>query len=154
MVAADPSLAREIPAVAIHPYAETPSDVLQVVRLYREAMRAAGLGETPMIINEVGWYTSGPPSHRQASESERAERIAELAAVIDETDCGIAGFGIHAWFTREQDGANPEDWYGVAGPENGDPRESGTAYGAAIGGDRPEQAGSLSAEAAALCGRP
>jgi len=55
LVAADPALARQIPAVAIHPYAETPSDVLQVVRLYREAMRAAGLGERPMIINEVGW---------------------------------------------------------------------------------------------------
>jgi hypothetical protein len=132
MVRAEPELAREIPAVAIHPYSPTPDLVLEAVRAFREAMTAAGLGQTPMIANEVGWYTDGPPGSRFASQGERAERIRELTGAIRRTNCNLTGFGIHSWVTAETDSDDPEDWYGLADPDTGEPNESGRAYGEAI----------------------
>jgi hypothetical protein len=132
IVAADPGLTGEIPGVAIHPYAATPPLVMQNVRRFRDAMRFAGLGGVPMIVNEVGWYTSGPPGPQLASQAERAERIRRVAAAVYLTDCDVVALGIHSWETAESDPANPEDWYGLANPRTGKPNASGVAYGAAI----------------------
>jgi hypothetical protein len=141
MVAAEPALANEIPAVAIHPYSPTPELVLQSVRAFRAAMTAAGLGRTPMIANEVGWYTEGPPGSRFASQDERAQRIRGITAAIGETDCNLIAFGVNSWVTEENDPGDPEDWYGLADPDTGEPNESGRAYGAAIEAAGPQPAG-------------
>jgi hypothetical protein len=141
MVTATPSLAREIPAVAIHPYSPTPELVLQAVRAFREAMIAAGLGQTPMIANEVGWYTDGPPGSRFASKDERAERIREITEAIGETNCNLIAFGVNSWLTEEIDSEDPEDWYGLADPDTGEPNESGRAYGEAIAAAGSQPAG-------------
>jgi hypothetical protein len=105
-----------------------------------------------MIANEVGWYTSGPPGSRFASDDDRADHIAKLAAVIDETDCNVEGLAIHTWFSAERDPANPVDWFGIADPATGEPRQGGVAYGEAIGGERPEDIEELAAKAKNLCG--
>lgn len=132
MITADPPLAHQIPAVAIHLYAPSTSLVLSELRLYRQAMAAAGLGTTPMIVNEFGWHTLGPHDSRYAPEPERAARIRQLTEVSRETNCNLVGFGVHAWVTAQTDPANPEDWYGLADPGTGAPNESGRAYAAGI----------------------
>lgn len=151
MVAADPALTREMPAVAIHPYSDSPSNVLATIKAYRDALDDARLSRAGMLVNEVGWYTDGPENARQAPASERAGYIEQLAVVADETDCDLVGFGVHAWFSEEQDPANPDHWYGLADPTTGAPREGAIAYGEALAGKRSEEAEDLAAEALTLC---
>jgi hypothetical protein len=132
MVGADHSLPDEIPAVAVHPYASTPSLVMHGVQLFREAMRTAGLGSTPMFANEFGWYTSGPPGPALASQSQRAQRIRDVVLAARRTNCGLVALGVHGWVTNQANPADPEDWYGLADPLTGVPNASGRAFGAAI----------------------
>jgi hypothetical protein len=150
MIAAKPELADQIPAVAIHPYARSVDHVLETVRRFREAMRGAGLGDTPLIVNEVGWHTSGL-GPRLALQSDRAERLRELAIAARQTNCNLAAFGVHAWMTAEADLLNSEDWYGLANPHTGTPNESGRAYGAAITDSRSDSVSSTG-ELGQLCG--
>lgn len=149
MLATRPGLRERIDAVAIHPYGRTPSDILDAVASSRAALYAVGLGGTPLIANEVGWYTQGPSGPLLAPEGTRAALTAEVASVIDESDCGVEGFSVHAWLTAEQDPGNPSDWYGIADPESGEPRESASRYGDAI---RGEGSGALAGLASTLCG--
>ncbi|MGH2923404.1 MAG: hypothetical protein ACRDKH_05175 [Solirubrobacterales bacterium] len=153
MLAAVPGLADEIEAVAIHPYGPTPEHVLQSVRAFRAVLREVGLGRTPMIANETGWHTRGPPGTRFADEETRPRFIAEVASVIDRTDCGIEGFAIHAWLTPERDSDRATDWYGIADPQTGAPKESAVAYGRAIAGESPAGRGPLTRTASNLCSR-
>jgi hypothetical protein len=132
LIAAEPALAREIPAVAVHLYAPTESLVLQELRLYRQGMVSAGLGRTPIIVNEIGWHTSGPHDSRFASETERAVLIRGIVSVSRRTNCGVVAFGVHSWVTAQTDPADPEDWYGLADPATGAPNPSGLAYAAGI----------------------
>jgi hypothetical protein len=150
MISADPELADRIPAVAVHLYARKPAEMLRELRLYRQAMRAAGLGRTPMLVDEFGWHTAGVPDARQATEAERASRIRRLTVASRRTDCGVVGLGVHSWVTAQVDPRNPEDWYGLADPITGAPNESGRAYasGIAASGRARATAGPLSR----LCG--
>jgi hypothetical protein len=132
MTAADPSLRERIHSVAIHPYAETPERALAIVERFRLAMRAAGMPETPMIANEIGWYTQGPTGMLKASESERAEKIAAVANQIWRTDCGVEGLAPYSWITLEQDPQNFEHWFGLANAVTGAPNAGGLAYGEQI----------------------
>jgi hypothetical protein len=99
MTAADPSLRDRIPSVAIHPYAETPDGALGMVAQFRQAMRASGMPDTPMIANEIGWYTQGAAGPLKASEAERASRIATVANQLWRTDCGVEGLAPYSWLT-------------------------------------------------------
>ncbi len=149
MLSADPTLRDLIEATGIHPYGPTPQHVLQSVRAFRTALDDVGLGETPMIANETGWYTRGPPGTRFADEETRPRFIAEVASVIDRTDCDIEGFAIHTWRSGERRPNTPRDWYGIADPQTGAPTESAIAYGRAIAGDYP--AAALARTASDLC---
>jgi hypothetical protein len=151
MIAADPGLRDLIEAVAIHPYGPTPEHVLLSVRGFRATLRTVGLGRTPMVANETGWYTQGPPGTRFADEETRPRFIAEVASVIDRTDCGLDGFAIHSWFSNERKPNTPRDWYGIADPRTGAPGESAVAYGRAIGDDNQAAAGALARTASNLC---
>jgi hypothetical protein len=132
MTAADPSLRDRIPSVAIHPYAESSEGVLAMVSQFRQAMKAAGMPETPMIANEFGWYTQGPAGPLKASEEVRAERIATLANQLWRTDCGVEGLAPYSWITLEQDPGNMEHWFGLANAVTGAPNAGGLAYGEQI----------------------
>jgi hypothetical protein len=151
MLAADPSLAGRIEAVAVHPYGPTPEHVLLSVRAFRALLRQAGLERTPMIANETGWYTRGPPGTRFADEETRPRFIAEVASAIDRTDCGIDGFAIHGWLSTERNPNLPADWYGIADFRTGAPGESAVAYGRAIAGDYPAARDRLARTASNLC---
>lgn len=139
MVDAKPELADQIPAVAIHPYARSTAKVLETVHRFREAMRSAGLGETPLIVNEVGWHTNGL-GPRLALEGQRAEQLRTLAMAARGTDCNLSAFGVHAWMTAEANLLNSEDWYGLANPRTGIPNASGRAYGDEITGSGSDPA--------------
>jgi hypothetical protein len=152
MVAADPVLARRIPAVGVHLYAPTVALMLQELRLYRQAMVAAGLGRTPMIVNEAGWHTMGPHDSRYAPPAGRARMIRAITIASRETNCNVVGFGIHSWVTAQADPNDPEDWYGLADPITGLPNESGRAYAAAIAAVRRDRSAGASRALSRLCG--
>jgi hypothetical protein len=132
MIAAEPSLAGSIPAVAIHPYAATATDALGVVAQFRQAMRSAGMANTPMIANEIGWYTQGAAGPLLTTDAQRANQIATVANQFWRTDCGLQGLAPYSWITLQQDPQNSEQWYGLADPDTGSPNQSGLAYGAQI----------------------
>ena len=132
MIAADPPLDHETPAVGVHLYGPNPNIDLLELRAYRQALDGAGLRNTPMLVNEAGWHTLGPHDARYASPADRAAFIRQLAAISRQTDCNLVGFGVHAWVTAQQDPSNPEDWYGLADPVTGAPNASGLAYAAGI----------------------
>ena len=142
MMAANPG---PVDSVAIHPYGESAEKVLSRVADFREAMQAAGLGSTPMVVNEVGWYTSGPDGPLKATESERATRLAAVANQIWRTDCNVTGFGPHSWVTAQEDPDYDEHWFGLTDATTGAPLPSGLAYGEQIrlargqGGQTPPQ---------------
>jgi hypothetical protein len=132
MVAADPSLAGSIPAVAIHPYAATAADSLGVVAQFRQAMRNAGMANTPMIADEIGWYTQGADGPLLMTDAQRANQMATVANRFWRTDCGLEGLAPYSWITLQQDPLNSEQWYGLADPVTGAPNQSGLAYGEQI----------------------
>jgi hypothetical protein len=132
MISARPSLAGSIPAVAIHPYAPTATDALRVVAQFRQAMRDAGLANTPMIANEIGWYTQGPPDPLLMTDAQRATQIAAVANQFWRTDCGLQGLAPYSWITLQQNPMDSEHWYGLADPTTGAPNLSGLAYGEQI----------------------
>jgi hypothetical protein len=132
LTAADPSLRESIPSVAIHPYAATPEGALDVVAKFRRAMRGAGMADTPMIANEIGWYTQGAAGELLATEQERADRIATVANQFWRLDCGVEGLAPYSWITLQQDQNNSEHWYGLTTAATGAPNASGLAYGQQI----------------------
>jgi hypothetical protein len=152
MVEAEPELRGEIPAVGIHPYGSTVDLVMAAVRRFRQAMESAGLGTTPMLANEVGWYTSGPPGPLLKPDLERAQLITQVTLDARRTDCGLIGLGVHSWQTAQLNPENPEDWYGLADPFSGAPNESGRAYAAAIAAAGGSGAGSAGGRLSQLCG--
>jgi hypothetical protein len=152
MVEADPSLPGEIPGVATHPYAETADGVLNAIVRYRKAMRQARLGETPMFVNEFGWYTRGRPGPLLASQQARAERIHEVVVAALRSDCGVVALGVHSWVTYQANPLDSEDWYGLADPITGLANQSGRAYAEAIKAVRSGHASSSEPDAAVLCG--
>jgi hypothetical protein len=152
MIDAEPALAHQIPAVAIHLYAPTAELVLLELRLYRQALAEAGLGRTPMIVNEIGWHTSGPHDSRFATEARRAALIRGITTVSRETNCNLVGFGVHGWVTAQADPGNAEDWYGLADPRTGAPNESGRAYAAGIAASDAHRTSQANGKLSHLCG--
>jgi hypothetical protein len=132
MTAADPSLRGSIPSVAIHPYAGTPEGALAKLAQFRQAMRDAGMPSTPMIANEIGWYTQGPAGSLLAGQDQRATNIATVANQFWRTDCGVQGLAPYSWITLEKDPLNSEHWYGLADAVTGEPNAGGLAYGRQI----------------------
>jgi hypothetical protein len=154
MTAADPTLVDRIDSVGIHPYGQTPDEALYVVSQFREAMAEAGLEGTPMIANEIGWYTSGAEGPFKATEQERADNIATVASEFWRTDCGVEGLAPYSWITLQKVSESQEDWWGMTDLVTGDPLPSGLAYGEQIGvarglgGDAPPQS------TVSVCGGP
>jgi hypothetical protein len=127
MLVARPELVREIDVVAVHAYGHDPAGVLSTVAFQRRAVDASALRGKPLSVNEVGWYTAGVGPD-VTSEETRADYMGEVTHDLAESDCGILSLAPHTWITAETDPANPEDWYGIADPETGEPYPSGVAY--------------------------
>jgi hypothetical protein len=133
MTAADPSLRSTIPEVGIHPYAGSVQAAIERVAQFRQAMIGAGMPRTPMLVNEIGWYTSGNGiPHWRASEDQRAAMIAGVTNRFWRLDCGVSGIAPYSWVTLEQNTADADQWFGLADARTGAPHQSGLAYGEQI----------------------
>ena len=128
MLAHRPELVDRIDAVGIHIYAVDAAGVIAGVAEFRRIIDAAGLAGVPLSWNEVGWPTAGEGGFPPTPEAERAILIGEVTAAAAEVGCGIVSFAPHTWVTPELDGADPEDWFGIADPETGEPYPSALAY--------------------------
>jgi hypothetical protein len=128
MLEARPDARGAIDAVAIHPYAQTPQQVANVVLGMRSALTRLGLGDVPLEITEVGWTTSGPGA---VTDSVRAANFKWLMDWVTTCGCGVTRFIAHTWATKEQQPNNREDWFGLYHP-NGEPTQSGVAFGETV----------------------
>jgi hypothetical protein len=132
MTAADPTLVDRIDSVGIHPYGATPDETLYLLSQFRQAMTDAGLADTPMIANELGWYTQGEEGPLKATEAERAEMLDTVTSELWRTDCGVEGMAPYSWVTLQQDPALGSQWWGLTDVQTGEPLPSGLAYGEQI----------------------
>lgn len=95
--------------VAIHPYARTPNDVLEGVRLARRALNSTRAKGTPLWLTEFGWSTGGRASSYTVSESTQAKYLRETYRKL----LGARStYGIHGaiWFNL-QDVNRGTAWY-------------------------------------------
>jgi hypothetical protein len=127
-----PELRREMDAVAVHPYGASPEPVLAALGGFRATLDAAGLGNAPMIADEVGWHTHGGLGLPAVPEDERADYFRSVTPSIMRSNCDVIGIAAHTWVTLEQRQNYSEDWYGMADPITGQPYPSATAYGAEV----------------------
>lgn len=132
IVAAEPALATEIDAVAIHPYARGPDEVVENVRRFRNELDAAGFAGQELHVNEIGWPTSGVGGPQPVPEARRAEFFSKLPKRVVGSDCDVEFFAAHTWTTYERDVPNPEDWFGMADPVSGAPYASASSYGDSV----------------------
>jgi hypothetical protein len=104
-----------------------------MVAQFRQAMVAAGMPRTPMLVNEFGWHTSGGGMPAwAATEGQRAAMIAGVTNRLWRSNCGVSGLAPYSWITMEQNPGDSEQWYGLADPTTGAPHPSGLAYGQQI----------------------
>lgn len=139
-----PELRRKVDAVAVHPYGASPGPVLGALRGFRATLDATGLGNAPMIADEVGWHTHGALGLPSVPENERADYFSSVTPAITRSNCDVIGIAAHTWVTLEQRQNYSEDWYGMADPITGQPYASATAYEAqvkALEGGKPVAVG-------------
>lgn len=121
MVAARAAIARDVDAVAIHPYGDTPVVVAGRVRAARATLSRLGMGRVPLYVTEFGWTTHPSGALNYAPEARRGDYIEATMALLGHTDCGIAAVLLYTWITPGGDSSNPQDWYGlrIGGLEGG-----------------------------------
>ena len=92
MTTADPSIASDIDAVALHPYGLTAVDAEKWVNHFRTDLALVGLGSVPLDITEMGWTTGDA-----ARESWRAQQMGSLGWTLGYTNCGIRLVAPYTW---------------------------------------------------------
>lgn len=142
LLAADPALRGGLDGVAIHPYGDSTTAVLDLVRRARDTLRSLGLGRVPLYLTEFGWVTSPPGAHHYIPAADRPALVQRTVAALGHTDCGLAGEVIYTWVTPRANPADPEDWYGLEPPGGGPSADAhalaqGTAQARAPGARAP-----------------
>lgn len=133
-VRAEPSLPRLADAVAVHPYAATPGDAMDVLAGFRTLLRNNGMGDVPMDVDEVGWSTVATPTLPPTPESTRSRYIQDVVEGIAQARerLNILALSPYAWTTPQLNPAQPNDWYGMADPVTGAPYPSGKAFASTV----------------------
>jgi hypothetical protein len=129
MTKAVPVIRTKVDGVAVHPYGKDPDAVLAALEGMRGALDAAGLGDTPMLADEIGWHTKGTLGLPPVPEDQRADYFRTVTPAIARSTCDVIGIAAHTWVTLEHNANVPEDWYGMADPLTGQPYPSAIAYG-------------------------
>lgn len=116
MYAARPSLAGQVDAVAIHPYAPTADGVLASVDRFHATLDAIQPDDVPLYVTEVGWYTSAG-AHQPLLRSD-ASRAAVLARALRgllarRSSDNLRAVDPYTWWTPQHDPQAGEDWYGL-----------------------------------------
>ena len=127
-LAAVPELASTIDVLAVHPYGQTPDEVLEKLGWFRSIADATGLERVPLSVNEFGWRTMGSGPAPLADEETRAGYVAELVPAIAGSSCDVIALALHTWITPETNPVDPESWYGIADPVSGDRYPTADAY--------------------------
>jgi hypothetical protein len=127
-----PDVAGRAAAVAYHPYAPTVDGVMHSLDGLQAALAQVGQPALPVYVNEVGWQTAGG-TQLVMSDAARASNMTELVSRIAAARQSgrIAGFLPYTFWTREQDPADGEDWYGLWHAD-GTATLAGDAYARAI----------------------
>jgi hypothetical protein len=130
VVAAEPQVGHLIDAVAVHPYARNPDVVVSVIQGFRRLLQANGMGKVPIDVDEVGWSTVATPILPPTPEDTRAGYLAEVTNDIARMRhrLGVIALAPYAWITAELDPTDPNQFYGVADPQTGEPYPAGSAY--------------------------
>ncbi len=119
--------ATPIDAVAIHPYADNPADVLSAVDTLRQAMNAGGDADVPIDVTEFGWPTAGFATFVPSiTQTERASYLYETIAGLANGDDDVQEILPYTWITSEADLADAQDWFGLSN------KGAGTASTAAL----------------------
>jgi hypothetical protein len=129
-----PGLVGNVDGIGFHPYTPDVAGVYIKLREIRATLARVGAGNPPLELTELGWTTA------TTSESHRAESLARLADELPRSDCNVASLAPHTWVTKEQDAADPEDWFGIYNLD-GTPKPSGAAY---LGSVRRVRSGAVS----------
>jgi hypothetical protein len=116
MLAADPGLRGQIDGVAVHPYAATPTAVLDKVIDDRNVLDSLGLTAVPLYVTEFGWTTSPPRAISYLPERLRPGYIAGTIEALARSGCGLAAVVLYTWVTPQQEPRNAQDWYGISPP--------------------------------------
>lgn len=121
-----------IDAVAIHPYAGTPDQMLPDVIDTRTVLDQHGGIDVPLDVTEFGWAVHAPSSGGPwVTDQQRASYLQQFTQTIARSDCSVERILPHTWVSLETNAANPEDWYGLVQP-NGTPTLGASAYGATL----------------------
>jgi hypothetical protein len=127
VLARRPGARRQIDAIGIHTYGETPAVHLDLLRYTRSRLREIGLGRVPLVYNEFGWTTSGSAGF-SATEAARARYLRTITAYAARGTCGVVEVDPYAWATDEALPQDSEDWYGMVDPETARPYASARTY--------------------------
>lgn len=131
LLAADPQLRGNLDAVAIHPYAGSPSAVLGKVRDTRRVLERLGLATVPLYVTEFGWTTSPPGALDYLPERLRPSYIEQTLVDLASSGCNVAATVLYTWFSPETDPRNSQYWFGISPPgARGSPDV--TAFGSGI----------------------
>ena len=117
MLDAVPQLRGHIDGVAIHPYG-SPAVVLAKVRGARAALVSEGMGAVPLYVTEFGWTTGPPGALDYVPAQRRPGDIATTLADLGHLDCGVAASVLYTWVSPRRDATNPQDWFGIADPDD------------------------------------
>jgi hypothetical protein len=116
LLAADPRLRGEIDGVAVHPYARSPTEILDRVRGARHVLEQLGLATVPLYVTEFGWTTSPPGALDYLPESLRPSYIEQTLVDLAGSACNITATVLYTWFSPDTDPRNSQYWYGISPP--------------------------------------
>jgi hypothetical protein len=125
-------------AVAIHPYASLPRQVLAVTRSVRRVMNANRDARKPLWITELGWTTGGQywsQSLYRATPAQQATRLGATARLLiaNRRRLRLQRVDWHTW--RDREGTN-NFWDGYMGlfTADGHPKPAWAAFTQVTGG--------------------
>jgi hypothetical protein len=144
---ASPSLTvADVGAVAVQLYGTDPAALESQLAWFRRIVDGSGLTDVPLVVDEIGWPTSGSGGPPPVDEGTRAEYLRDVTAAVARSDCGVIEYLPHTWITPEMNSADAEHWYGMADPTTADPYPTAQAYAdevAALHGHPAAHAGAI-----------
>ena len=126
-----PDLRGHIDGIGLHPYGVDPAGVLSNVTKAHQVLAAAGVGDVPLYITELGWTTHPPSNPNYLPESKRPTYLEQTLAALARVRCGLAATVVYTWVTPERSPSDGQDWFGIHGPGDADTRDS-AAFAAAL----------------------
>ena len=113
IVRTKPGIVNAATAVGVHIYpGPNLNTQLNGIVMLRGWLRDAGFPDrVPMLVNEVGFTRVGD---NKETEPERVASYQNVTTKLPRTNCNISGVLQYTWTTREQNLANPEDFFGIA----------------------------------------